>query len=80
MILSVGGWDRSGEGYSKLVSSRENILAFTDWIITYLRRHDFDGLDLDWEYPTFRDSPMEDRNKFVDLVSVSGKMLALTVM
>ncbi|KAK3091011.1 hypothetical protein FSP39_016448 [Pinctada imbricata] len=68
MILSVGGWDKSQEGYSKLVSSRENILFFTKWIITYLRRHDFDGLDLDWEYPTFKGSPMADRKKFVDLV------------
>jgi chitinase len=71
MILSVGGWDKGGEGFSKLVSSRENMLKFTKWVIIYLRRHDFDGLDFDWQFPALRDSHLQDKKKFADLCDVS---------
>lgn len=71
MILSVGGWDKGSEGFSKLVSSRENMLKFTDWVIIYLRRFDFDGLDFDWQFPALRDSSLQDKKRFADLCDVS---------
>ena len=71
MILSVGGWDKGSEGFSKLVSSRENMLKFTKWVIIYLRRFDFDGLDFDWQFPDLRDSSVQDKKRFADLCDVS---------
>lgn len=71
MILSVGGWDKGSEGFSKLVSSRENMLKFTKWVIIYLRRFDFDGLDFDWQFPALRDSSVQDKKRFADLCDVS---------
>lgn len=71
MILSVGGWDKGSEGFSKLVSSRENMLKFTKWVIIYLRRFDFDGLDFDWQFPALRDSSLQDKKRFADLCDVS---------
>lgn len=72
MILSVGGWDKGSEGFSKLVSSRENMLKFTKWVIIYLRRFDFDGLDFDWQFPALRDSSLQDKKRFADLCDVSN--------
>lgn len=62
----------SASRFSKLVASpelRQNFVAST---IRFLREHQFDGLDLDWEYPGYRDgSSHEDRERYAQLIKVS---------
>lgn len=62
--------------FSKLVASpelRQNFVAST---IRFLREHKFDGLDLDWEYPGYREgSSHEDRDRYAQLIKVSGPLL-----
>ncbi len=53
VLLAIGGWnDSAGDKYSKLVTSPTAREAFTNHAVKFLLKHNFDGLDLDWEYPT----------------------------
>jgi chitinase len=40
-----------GGKYSKLVNSPEKRSAFVSQALAFVTKHNFDGLDLDWEYP-----------------------------
>ena len=50
VLLAVGGW---GAGHFSEAAATENgRLAFARTAVALVRRHDLDGLDIDWEYPT----------------------------
>jgi chitinase len=49
-IISVGGWSWSG-GFSKVASTSESREIFAKSVVDFLRDYQFDGVDLDWEYP-----------------------------
>jgi len=54
VTLAIGGWnDSKGPKYSKLVNSPAARARFIQHVIDFIKRHNFDGLDLDWEYPKF---------------------------
>jgi chitinase len=50
LVFSVGGWTRS-EGFSDMAAAAAARRAFVTSSIALLRRHGFDGIDIDWEYP-----------------------------
>jgi len=53
VTLALGGWnDSKGSKYSKLVNNPAARARFIEHVITFIEKHDFDGLDLDWEYPS----------------------------
>ena len=52
VLIALGGWnDSRGDKYSKLVNNPSLRRAFVKNAIEFLKEHNFDGLDLDWEYP-----------------------------
>lgn len=53
VLIAIGGWTDSKEGdkYSRMVADKSRRSAFIREAVNYLKRHSFDGLDLDWEYP-----------------------------
>lgn len=50
VVLSIGGW--GADGFSEAVSKKETREVFIKSIIDLIKKYDFDGVDLDWEYPT----------------------------
>jgi chitinase len=53
-MLALGGWNDSitpDKKYSVLVSSPARIANFVANVVPLLKQYNFDGLDVDWEYP-----------------------------
>jgi len=53
ILISVGGWTWSNN-FSDAALTAESRRRFTGSAIEFVRRHDIDGVDIDWEYPGLR--------------------------
>ncbi|XP_029006532.1 acidic mammalian chitinase-like [Betta splendens] len=72
-LLSVGGTVNGISPFIAMVAKTESRAAFIKSAISYLRTHNFDGLNLDWEYPGHNGSPQEDKERFTLLVMELSK-------
>lgn len=74
VTVAIGGWnDSAGDKYSRLVLNAESRRRFIDHVTAFIEKYEFDGLDLDWEYPVCwqvecdKGSP-EEKKGFANLV------------
>ena len=52
VLIALGGWNDSlGDKYSRLVNSASARGNFVRTVVEFIEKYNFDGLDLDWEYP-----------------------------
>ena len=72
ILISVGGWTWSNN-FSDAALTAESRRRFTDSAIAFVRRHDLDGVDIDWEYPGLRGNDNvhrpEDRENFTAMMT-----------
>ena len=62
--------------FSPLVADEERRAELVHNVLRFLRQNHFDGLDLDWEYPAFRDGGKpRDRENYALLVQVLRESL-----
>ena len=50
IMVALGGWTLSSP-FSDAVLTKESRTKLASAIVDFLREHDLDGIDLDWEYP-----------------------------
>jgi len=50
-LFAIGGWNAASDGFKDIVASDSAMNHFVETSITFLNKYNFDGLDLDWEYP-----------------------------
>ncbi|XP_022662471.1 flocculation protein FLO11-like isoform X1 [Varroa destructor] len=68
-MVAVGGWNEGSKRFTEMVENAENRQAFVRSAVKFCRIHSFDGLDLDWEYPTFREGGRpEDKEGYALLI------------
>ena len=69
-MIAIGGWNEGAKSYSQMVADDANRATFVDSVMAFLEEHEFDGLDLDWEYPAdwTRGGQAQDKDNFVKLV------------
>ncbi|XP_068629927.1 probable chitinase 10 [Battus philenor] len=75
VLIGLGGWkDSAGDKYSRLVNSPAARRKFVVHVIDFIEQYEFDGLDLDWNYPTCwqvdcNKGPSSDKEGFAKLVT-----------
>lgn len=67
---AVGGWNFGTERFTAVCKDENTMRHFAKTSVTFLRKYEFDGLDIDWEYPGSRGSPPEDKAKFPRLIEI----------
>nr|AUF41628.1 chitinase 4 [Rhynchophorus ferrugineus] len=74
VLIAIGGWnDSAGDKYSRLVNNPAARRRFIAHVVDFVQENNFDGLDLDWEYPKCwqvdcNKGPVTDKPAFADFV------------
>jgi len=68
ITLAIGGWNEGSTKYSEMARDPEKRKTFVESVVEFLKKHNFDGLDLDWEYPAKRGGIPEDKDNFILLI------------
>ncbi|KAL2740413.1 putative chitinase 2 isoform X2 [Vespula squamosa] len=66
--IGIGGWNEGSKNYSILASDKEKRKSFVNSVVTFISEYKFDGVDLDWEFPSQRDGTPEDKKNFAFLI------------
>nr|XP_037268022.1 chitinase-3-like protein 1 isoform X2 [Rhipicephalus microplus] len=74
-LLAIGGWNEGSIKYSQMASTPEGRQRFALSVLSFLDKHGFDGLDLDWEYPAARGGVPQDKQNFVLLIQELRRVL-----
>ncbi|KAK0161123.1 hypothetical protein PV327_009635 [Microctonus hyperodae] len=72
-LVAIGGWKEGSTKYSQMVKTAANREQFAANVVKFVKKYNFDGFDIDWEYPAQRGGASEDVNNFIELLKVMRK-------
>ncbi|XP_055374479.1 probable endochitinase [Condylostylus longicornis] len=86
-LAAVGGWNEGSIKYSNAAKDPAKRRRFIETAVAFILKHNFDGLDFDWEYPGQRggDSAVDKQNYVIWLkelkeeLSKNGLLLSAAV-
>nr|XP_012227656.1 PREDICTED: chitinase-3-like protein 1 isoform X1 [Linepithema humile] len=64
-LIAIGGWNEGSARYSAVVGNPTLRARFVQNAVDFVLKYNFDGFDLDWEYPNQRGGKPEDIQNFV---------------
>jgi chitinase len=67
-IIAIGGWNEGSLKYSAMAENPSTRKIFVDSVVEFCKKYNFDGLDMDWEYPAARGGKPVDKVNFVALL------------
>ena len=47
-LIAIGGWNEGSVKYSNMASNAETRKVFVESVVDFIKKYNFDGLDLDW--------------------------------
>ncbi|XP_012137365.1 chitinase-3-like protein 1 [Megachile rotundata] len=68
IMIAMGGWNEGSIKYSQVASNPATRAKFVRNVVQFLQQYNFDGFDLDWEYPNQRGGQAADKQNFVALL------------
>ena len=54
VIISIGGAGAAGKGFLALTKNPQTQQTFINQVVSYVARHQLDGVDIDWEFWTYQ--------------------------
>ncbi|XP_071105821.1 chitinase-3-like protein 1 [Haliotis cracherodii] len=67
-LLAVGGWNLRSMPFHEMSHTPSGRKEFADSVVKFVRDNNFDGVDVDWEYPANRGGPPEDKHHYTELL------------
>lgn len=67
-MVAVGGWNQGGQNFSRVANNPDLTKRFAKNALEFVLQHNFNGLDVDWEYPGQRGGSNNDKEAFNDLL------------
>jgi GH18 family chitinase len=60
-LIAVGGWNEGSVGFSNICRDPVLRARFVDNMFNFVRAHNFNGVDIDWEFPAQRGGTAADK-------------------
>ncbi|KOX77106.1 Chitotriosidase-1 [Melipona quadrifasciata] len=68
LMIAIGGWNEGSQTFSEVAANPDVRAQFVQNVIAFLKEYNFDGFDVDWEYPNQRGGQPADKENFVILL------------
>ncbi|XP_020296290.1 chitinase-3-like protein 1 isoform X1 [Pseudomyrmex gracilis] len=67
-LIAIGGWNEGSARYSEVVANPTIRAKFVRSVLDFVKKYNFDGFDVDWEYPNQRGGKPEDVQNYISLL------------